>query len=118
MGESRISDIELTQSKDAYSSEENIEINVRFSIEGGLRDAFNEANWTKAYNGNDISFKMKYVVFRKKLKKSFPDAPAASGKATESLITFVKDRPGHDWRYAIDATKSGNELQYEPVESF
>ncbi|CEO89923.1 hypothetical protein [Syntrophaceticus schinkii] len=25
----------------------------------------------------------------------------------ESLITFVKDRPGHDWRYSLDTTKSG-----------
>ena len=52
------------------------------------------------------------------LRKTFSDAPAASGKATESLMTFVKDRPGHDWRYAIDATKSGDELQYQPVQSF
>ena len=52
------------------------------------------------------------------LKKRFPDAPAASGKSTESLITFVKDRPGHDWRYAIDATRASEELQYAPQESF
>ncbi len=54
----------------------------------------------------------------KDLGETFPDAPAASGHATESLITFVKDRPGHDWRYAIDATKASRELQYAPVESF
>jgi dTDP-glucose 4,6-dehydratase len=52
------------------------------------------------------------------LTDTFPDAPAASGKATESLITFVQDRLGHDWRYAIDATKSENELNYEPRENF
>jgi len=52
------------------------------------------------------------------LGERFPDAPAAKGKPTDSLITFVKDRPGHDWRYAIDATKASHELQYEPVESF
>jgi dTDP-glucose 4,6-dehydratase len=52
------------------------------------------------------------------LREKFPDTPAANGIATESLITFVKDRPGHDWRYAIDATKAGAELQYAPVESF
>jgi dTDP-glucose 4,6-dehydratase len=52
------------------------------------------------------------------LGKRFPDAPAARGDATESLITFVKDRPGHDWRYAIDATKANTELQYAPGESF
>jgi dTDP-glucose 4,6-dehydratase len=52
------------------------------------------------------------------LVKAFPDAPAAGGTPTESLITFVKDRLGHDWRYAIDATKSENELEYKPVEDF
>ncbi|WP_167631778.1 dTDP-glucose 4,6-dehydratase [Mariprofundus ferrooxydans] len=36
----------------------------------------------------------------------------------ESLITFVKDRPGHDWRYAIDAAKMGNTLGWQPAETF
>jgi len=57
-------------------------------------------------------------VDNEELGKTFPDAPAASGQLTDSLITFVKDRPGHDWRYAIDATKAKNVLQYAPVESF
>ncbi len=52
------------------------------------------------------------------LKKSYPDAPAARGELTESLVTFVKDRPGHDWRYAIDATRAETELKYSPEESF
>lgn len=34
------------------------------------------------------------------------------------LITFVKDRPGHDQRYAIDASKIGDELGWVPEESF
>jgi len=50
--------------------------------------------------------------------KRFPDAPVAKGNQSETLITFVKDRPGHDRRYAIDATKSRAELGYEPFESF
>ena len=52
------------------------------------------------------------------LSETFPDAPAASGNSTDALITFVKDRPGHDWRYAIDATRASKELQYAPGESF
>ncbi|MBC8044183.1 MAG: dTDP-glucose 4,6-dehydratase [Rhizobacter sp.] len=36
----------------------------------------------------------------------------------ESLITFVKDRPGHDRRYAIDASKIQHDLNWQPTETF
>ena len=41
-----------------------------------------------------------------------------SGDARRSLITFVKDRPGHDRRYAIDASKIKAELGWEPSVTF
>lgn len=44
--------------------------------------------------------------------------PQSSGQSYESLITFVKDRPGHDLRYAIDAAKIKNELGWSPTETF
>ena len=37
---------------------------------------------------------------------------------SEELITFVKDRPGHDKRYAIDAGKINKELGWEPSLQF
>ena len=37
---------------------------------------------------------------------------------SEKLITYVKDRPGHDLRYAIDASKINNELGWEPSVTF
>ena len=37
---------------------------------------------------------------------------------TRSLITFVKDRPGHDLRYAIDASKARRELGWKPSKTF
>ena len=40
-----------------------------------------------------------------------------SGESAK-LITFVKDRPGHDLRYAIDATKLNKELGWEPSLQF
>ena len=57
-----LSDIELTKSKDDFSSDEAIQIGVKFSIQGNLREAFNEKNWTKAYNNNDNLFKLKYGI--------------------------------------------------------
>ena len=44
--------------------------------------------------------------------------PRPSGQVYESLITYVKDRPGHDLRYAINATKMQRELNWLPVETF
>jgi dTDP-glucose 4,6-dehydratase len=40
------------------------------------------------------------------------------GRDYESLITYVKDRPGHDRRYAIDPAKIRNELGWQPAETF
>lgn len=57
-------------------------------------------------------------IKNEELAKRFPTAIAVIDKNTESLITYVKDRPGHDRRYAIDATKTNDELGYQPKESF
>lgn len=44
--------------------------------------------------------------------------PRADGKSYAEQITFVTDRPGHDFRYAIDATKLKERLGWEPAETF
>ncbi|MBK7901333.1 MAG: dTDP-glucose 4,6-dehydratase [Azonexus sp.] len=44
--------------------------------------------------------------------------PRADGASYRSQITFVKDRPGHDRRYAIDARKLERELGWKPAETF
>ena len=44
--------------------------------------------------------------------------PAANGQSYKTLITFVKDRAGHDRRYAIDATKLETELGWKAAENF
>lgn len=51
------------------------------------------------------------------LEELAPEKPAGVAKY-EDLITFVKDRPGHDVRYAIDASKIDNELGWKPEETF
>ena len=49
--------------------------------------------------------------------KLFPLAPAAVGKNASDLMSHVRDRPGHDRRYAIDFTKARAHLGYSPSRS-
>jgi dTDP-glucose 4,6-dehydratase len=44
------------------------------------------------------------------LSSRFPSCPAAAGRSARTLISYVTDRPGHDHRYAINATKLATEL--------
>jgi dTDP-glucose 4,6-dehydratase len=44
--------------------------------------------------------------------------PRDDGIAYAEQITFVTDRPGHDFRYAIDASKLKDQLGWEPAETF
>ena len=48
------------------------------------------------------------------LRQSFPDCAAAQGESSERLVRYVKDRPGHDRRYAIDCTKIERECAFRP----
>jgi len=52
------------------------------------------------------------------LAQRFSDCPAATGTPCDSLITYVKDRAGHDFRYAIDTQYIKQELGYEPQVTF
>ena len=51
------------------------------------------------------------------LRRRFGGCPAASERTTSSLIRFVKDRPGHDRRYAMDSAKIERELGFSPREN-
>ncbi|WP_043318825.1 dTDP-glucose 4,6-dehydratase [Microbulbifer sp. HZ11] len=52
------------------------------------------------------------------LAARYPQASLAKQGKSAELITYVKDRAGHDRRYAIDPARSNNELGYQPVETF
>jgi dTDP-glucose 4,6-dehydratase len=45
-------------------------------------------------------------------------SPSSSIGSRRKLVTYVKDRPGHDRRYAIDATKIARELNWRPTQQF
>jgi len=55
---------------------------------------------------------------RPELAAAFPTSPAALGRRSNELITHVRDRLGHDRRYAIDFAKAKRELGYAPGRDF
>ena len=57
-----ISNLRLVKDKDAYAVDDSITLNVEFSLSGDVRNAFNEKNWTDAYENNDNQFKLKYGI--------------------------------------------------------
>jgi dTDP-glucose 4,6-dehydratase len=48
------------------------------------------------------------------LRQSFPNCAAAQGEVSERLVRYVKDRPGHDRRYAIDSAKIERDCGFRP----
>jgi dTDP-glucose 4,6-dehydratase len=59
-----------------------------------------------------------YLAERADLRQAYPACPAASHRQAVDLITHVRDRPGHDRRYAIDFNKAARELGYAPARDF
>ena len=60
--DSKISNLSLIKDKDRYVVDDNFTLNVKFSLNGQIRDAFNEKNWTDAYDKNDNQLKLKYKI--------------------------------------------------------
>ena len=59
---SEISNLILVKDKDVYTIDDSITLNVKFSLNGEVRNAFNEKNWTDAYEKYDNQFKLKYGI--------------------------------------------------------
>ncbi len=76
---------------------------------GRLGETYNIGGWNEKTN---IDVVIQLCAILDELK------PRADGSAYKDLISFVTDRPGHDRRYAIDASKIGNELGWKPAETF
>ena len=52
----------MINDKDAYPIDDSITLNVKLSLNGELRNSFNEKNWTYASENNDNQFKLKYGI--------------------------------------------------------
>jgi dTDP-glucose 4,6-dehydratase len=84
-------------------------------IEGGLTGETYNVGGGNERNNRDVVGSICDTIDRAfastpDLAARFPFCPAASGSSCRTLIGFVTDRPGHDQRYAIDATRLANEL--------
>jgi dTDP-glucose 4,6-dehydratase len=77
--------------------------------EGQIGDTYNVGGWNEKTN---LEVAEKLCDFLDELK------PKIDGKSYREQIAFVKDRPGHDRRYAINASKLERELGWRPQETF
>ena len=77
--------------------------------EGAIGDTYNIGGNNEISNLNIVE---SICTILDKLK------PSNSGKSYSQMISFVKDRPGHDFRYAINTTKIKKDLNWEPKETF
>lgn len=78
---------------------------------------FHKGNNMETYNIGGYN-EWKNIDLVKLLCSLMDEKLGRSKGESESLITFVKDRPGHDLRYAIDASKINNELGWKPSVTF
>jgi dTDP-glucose 4,6-dehydratase len=83
-----------------------------------LRAVFERGEPGETYNVGGDSERSNLEVVRAICALLDEMVPDAAVGPRESLITFVTDRPGHDWRYAIDASRIHGALGWSPAESF
>lgn len=100
-----------SQIRDWLYVEDHARALVKVAIEGVVGETYNIGGHNEKRNIEVVH------TLCDLLEELVPDKPEGVSTYRE-LITFVKDRPGHDVRYAIDATKIADELGWEPKETF
>lgn len=82
-----------------------------------IHQIFNDAKTGETYNIGGFN-EWQNIDLVKELIKQMDEKLGNPAGHSEKLITYVKDRPGHDKRYAIDATKLNSELGWKPSVTF
>ena len=91
--------------------EDHVNALYKVIMEGNIGDTYN-------IGGNNEKTNLEVVEMICNVLDELRPNHSYNFKSHKNLITFVQDRPGHDLRYAIDATKIKNNLKWKPAESF
>lgn len=83
----------------------------------GIDLVFHEGKDGESYNIGGFN-EWKNIDLVKELCRQMDQKLGRAAGTSEQLISYIKDRPGHDLRYAIDATKINTELGYSPSVTF
>lgn len=84
----------------------------------GIDAVFHKGKSGETYNVGSNNEQKNIVIVTKLCEVLDKKAPRKDGKSYKDLITFVEDRAGHDWRYAIDSSKLEQELNWTHQEGF
>lgn len=105
-----------TQVRDWLYVDDHARALCKVIAEGKIGETYNIGGNNEKQNIEVV--KTLYQILDENVESGKLKAENRKGASYADQITYVSDRPGHDLRYAIDATKIKNELGWEPAETF